>query len=166
VPGALHVEIELEEDARLRNRAGDLPSEAERHEGWRVLDVAGEVLVVAPEDTLGEVAEAMLGRDIGSAAVAEYGRLIGILTSRDVLRAFAGRVHASEARARAWMTADPVAVSADTTIETAVLLMRECNVHHLPVVDGERPVAMLGLRQAVRATGAALAATAHGKALR
>ncbi|MEX2613422.1 MAG: FAD-dependent oxidoreductase, partial [Gaiellaceae bacterium] len=46
-------------------------------------------LVVAPEDTLGEVAEKMSENDVGSALVAEYGRLIGILTSRDMLRALA-----------------------------------------------------------------------------
>ena len=51
-------------------------------------------------------------RDVGSALVLDYGRLIGIITARDLLRAFAGRVHASEARAREWMTAEPVAVAA------------------------------------------------------
>jgi CBS domain-containing protein len=50
---------------------------------------AGEVMAhsflsIAPEDTLGEVAERMAEADAGSALVAEYGRLTGILTSRDV----------------------------------------------------------------------------------
>ena len=109
-----------------------------------------EPLVVAPEDTLGEVAEAMRARDLGSALVTDYGRLIGILTSRDLLRAFAGRVHPSEARVREWMSAEPVAVSADTPIEAAVTTMTEYGFHHLPVVDGERPTGMVGLRQAAR----------------
>lgn len=69
-----------------------------------------EVLVVAPEDTLGEIAERMRERDVGSALVSDFGRLIGILTSRDLLRAFAGRAHASEARAREWMTSEPITV--------------------------------------------------------
>jgi len=92
-------------------------------------------LVVAPEHTLGDVAEKMRDRDIGSAAVADYGRLIGILTSRDLLRAFAARVHPSEARVREWMTAEPVAVSASTSIDGAVTLMNGHGIHHLPVVD-------------------------------
>ena len=46
--------------------------------------------------------------DLDSALVADYGRLIGIVTSRDLLRAFASRVHPSEARVREWMTAEPV----------------------------------------------------------
>jgi sulfide:quinone oxidoreductase len=157
----LAVEVELDDSARRTSSWSDLVGDDEPHEGRRVRDVAGDVLVVAPEDTLAEVAEAILARDLGSAVVAEYGRLIGILTARDLLRAFAGRVHSSDARARSWMTADPIAVSADTTIEAAVLLMQECGVHHLPVVDDERPVAMLGLRQAVRATGQVLRARAR-----
>jgi len=103
-----------------------------------------------PEDTLGEVAEKMRAGDVGSALVADYGRLIGILTSRDLLRAFAARVHPSEARVREWMTAEPVTVSAATPIEAAVTLMTEYGFHHLPVIDDERPTGMLGLRQAAR----------------
>jgi CBS domain-containing protein len=48
------------------------------------------------------------------------------------------------------MTAEPVTVSAATPIEAAVALMTEYGFHHLPVIDDERPVGMLGLRQAAR----------------
>ena len=117
----------------------------------RVGDVmSADPLVAAPEDTLGEVAERMRERDVGSVLVAEYGRLIGILTSRDMLRALAGRVHSSEARVRQWMTAEPIAVSAETTLEAAAILMTEHHIHHLPVVEGERPTGMVGMRDVVR----------------
>ena len=46
----------------------------------------------APEDTLGELAEHLAEADAGSALVLEFGRLTGILTSRDIVRAVAGRV--------------------------------------------------------------------------
>jgi sulfide:quinone oxidoreductase len=152
-PGAVAVEVELEGE-----RLGDLTAlrldvgrAAEGEEGATVADAMhSDQLVVAPEDTLGEVAEKMRARDVGSALVADYGRLIGVLTSRDLLRAFAGRVHPSEARVRGWMTAEPVAVSAATPIEVAVTLMTEYGLHRLPVVEDERPVGMLGLRQAAR----------------
>ncbi len=65
---------------------------------------AGEVMTgfvaAEPSDTLGEIAEKMREADAGSALVIDYGRLVGILTSRDVLRAVADRTHSSEARAR------------------------------------------------------------------
>lgn len=48
------------------------------------------------------------------------------------------------------MTGEPIAVSASTRVEVAVSLMNEHGVHQLPVVDGKRPVGMLGLRQAAR----------------
>jgi sulfide:quinone oxidoreductase len=110
-----------------------------------------EPLVVAPEDTLGEVAEKMSERDFASALVADYGRLIGVLTARDLLRAFAGRIHSSEARVREWMTAEPLSVPADATLDEAAFLMTEHGIHHLAVVEGERPIGMVGLRDVTRA---------------
>ena len=92
----------------------------------------------------------MRDRDAGSAAVAFRGELIGILTSRDLLRAFAARVQPNRAQVRDWMTSEPITVSASTRIEVAVSLMKEHGIHHLPVVDGKRPVGMLGFRQAAR----------------
>ncbi len=152
-PGAVPVEVELE-----RERIDALPAvrlevgrAAEGEDGPTAVDaMSTEPLVVAPEDTLGEVAEKMRERDLGSALVADYGRLIGILTSRDLLRAFAGRVHPSEARVREWMTAEPITVPAAAPLDAAVTLMTEYGFHHLPVVENERPVGMLGLRQAAR----------------
>jgi CBS domain-containing protein len=109
-----------------------------------------DLLLVEPEDTLGEVAEMMRATEPGPVFVCDYGRLIGVLTSRDLLRAFAGRVHPSEARVREWMTAEPVTVSEATPIAVAVTLMTEYGLHNLPVVDDERPVGIVQLRKAVR----------------
>ena len=151
--GAVPLEVELDA-ARMRGLAAlrlETASPVEGEAGVTVAQVMStDPLVVAPEDTLGEVAEKMRARDLGSALVADHGRLIGILTSRDLLGAFAGRVHPSEARVREWMTAEPVAVSAATPIEAAVTLMTEYGLHRLPVVDDERPTGILGLRQAAR----------------
>jgi CBS domain-containing protein len=48
------------------------------------------------------------------------------------------------------MTAEPVTVPGAMPIDAAVTIMTEYGFHHLPVVEGERPVGMLGLRQAAR----------------
>ena len=147
------VPVEVELNASTAELRRDRLLEAVLHDQLGGLDaptvgdvMAADALVVAPEDTLGEVAEKMHERDVGSALVAEYGRLIGILTSRDLLRALAGRVHSSEARVRQWMTAEPIAVSAKTTLQAAAIVMTEHNIHHLPVVEEERPVGMVGMR--------------------
>ena len=111
-----------------------------------------DVLSVAPEDTLGHSAERMVERGAGSAVVTDYGRLIGILTERDVLRAVAGRVHSSEATVREWMTPDPVTVSQDTTAEEAAQIMLERDFRHLPVVEGERAIGVVSIRDVARHT--------------
>jgi CBS domain-containing protein len=111
-----------------------------------------EVLSVAPEDTLGQAAEAMVERGVGSAVVSDFGRLIGILTERDLLRAVAGRVHSSEARVREWMTVDPVTASVSTGLEQASRTMLEQGFRHLPVVEDDRPVGIVSIRDVVEWT--------------
>ena len=108
--------------------------------------MAADVLAVAPEDTLGEAAEKMVARGVGSAVVTDFGRLIGILTERDLMRAMAGRVHSSEARVREWMTAEPVTASEDTTAEEAARIMLEQGFRHLPVVKDGRAIGIVSIR--------------------
>lgn len=108
-----------------------------------------ELLEVAPEDTLGQAAEAMVERGVGSAVVSDFGRLIGILTERDLLRAVAGRVHSSEARVREWMTQEPVTASVTTELEEAARTMLDQGFRHLPVVDDDRAIGIVSIRDVV-----------------
>ena len=111
-----------------------------------------DVLAVAPEDTLGEAAQKMVERGVGSAVVMDFGRLIGILTERDLLRAVAARTHSSEARVREWMTAEPMTATEDTSPEEAARTMLEHGFRHLPVVDGERELkGVVSIRDLARA---------------
>ena len=114
--------------------------------------MARAVVSVAPEDTLGEAAQKMADEGVGSAVVLDHGRLIGILTERDLLKAVAGRIHSSEARVREWMTEDPVTAPSDTSAEDAVRTMLEHGFRHLPVVEEGRMVGVVSLREVVRAT--------------
>lgn len=115
-----------------------------------------EPIEVAPEDTLGEVAERMSEANVGAVVVKDYGRLIGILTERDMLKAMAARVHTSEARVRQWMTEDPIVASLETDVEDAARTMLENGFRHLPVTDETgRVVGIASLRRVVAATQAA-----------
>ena len=111
-----------------------------------------DFIEVAPEDTLGEVAERMTLKNVGAVAVKDSGRLIGILTERDLLKAMAARVHSSEARVRQWMTVDPITTSADTDVEDAARVMLEHGFRHLPVLDDDgRVIGIVSLRRVVSA---------------
>jgi CBS domain-containing protein len=108
-----------------------------------------DVLAVAPEDTLGETAAKMVDRGVGAVVVRDFGRIIGVLTERDIMRAVAARTHSSDARVREWMTADPITATADTDVEEAGRTMLENGFRHLPVVDGEQAVGIVSIRDVV-----------------
>ncbi len=111
-----------------------------------------DVLAVAPEDTLGEAAERMTGEGVGSAVVLDGGRLIGILTERDVLRAAADRVHPSEARVREWMTADPIVADEETAAAESLETMMANGFRHLPIVEDGRVVGIVSIRDVLAAS--------------
>jgi sulfide:quinone oxidoreductase len=148
-PGAVPVEIELAK-AVLDGLSPPRPTPRDAGGDTVGAVMTPELLVVAPEQPLVEVAEQMRLRDVGAAVVVDDERLVGILTSRDLLRAFAAGITPGEARACEWMTAEPVAVTAATFVESALALMGEHGIHRVPVVEGDRPVGMLGFRQAAR----------------
>ena len=105
------------------------------------------IITVAPEDTLGEVAERMSAQNVGAVVVKDFGRLIGILTERDMLRAMAARVHTSDARVRSFMTADPVTAAPDMDLDEAAQVMLDNGFRHLPVVDGSTVLGVVSLRR-------------------
>ena len=112
-----------------------------------------DFIEVAPEDTLGEVAERMTAKNVGAVAVKDFGKLIGILTERDLLKAMAARVHSSEARVRQWMTGDPITAVAEMDVDEAARVMLEHGFRHLPVLDGDgQVIGVVSLRRVVSAT--------------
>jgi CBS domain-containing protein len=108
-----------------------------------------DLLTVVPEETLGEAAEKMTGRGVGAALVMEAGRLVGILTERDLLAAVAARIQTSEAPVREWMTEKPITVPEATSIERAASIMVTNGFRHLPIVDGEQTIGIISLRDVV-----------------
>jgi CBS domain-containing protein len=108
------------------------------------------LLTVAPEDTLGEAAAKMTEADVGAVVVSDFGRIIGILTERDIMRAVARRTHSSVTRVREWMTADPVTVAPSADAEEAARTMLDRGFRHLPVIEDGRPVGIISLRDFAR----------------
>lgn len=108
------------------------------------------LLLVQAGDTLADTAAQMRELELEAALVVEEKRLVGILTARDVLRAVAARVDAGNARVRHFMTVEPLTVSTGTSASAAVFLMTEYGVHHLPVMDADKPVGMITIGEATR----------------
>jgi CBS domain-containing protein len=107
------------------------------------------LLAVEPALPLTEVAQRMVSRDVGAALVVEGERLVGILTERDVLRAVAGGIR-DDTTVADWMTRDPETMEPDEPIRQAAVLMIHGGFRHMPILEGERPVGMLSIRDLMR----------------
>lgn len=105
-----------------------------------------EVVTTHPDATLGECLETMCERRIGAMPVLdENGRLIGILSERDVLRECARLVkekrpadEACSRRVRDAMTPNPITCRPDDPTQHVRGLMTHHRIRHVPVVDGGR----------------------------
>ena len=107
------------------------------------------LLTVEPGLGLKAVAERMVAKDVGAVLVIEHGRLVGILTERDILRAVAGGI-SDETLVSDWMTRDPETMDPDETTQTAAVLMIHGGFRHMPIVDGDEVVGMLSIRDLMR----------------
>jgi CBS domain-containing protein len=157
-PVASRVEVDVPLDRAAVVRLGTpVPNDAADVTAWAATrgTVASvmrtDVEVVRPGATLDAIAETMRRRGMGCTLVVDdEGELIGILTARDLLRAAAAGLRTSDAAAREWMTAAPISVGPETTLERAEETMAEHHIHRLPVVTGGEIVGLVGLRDVTR----------------
>jgi CBS domain-containing protein len=108
-----------------------------------------ELLTVEPTLPITEVAKRMVSKDVGAVLVFEEGRLSGILTERDVLRAVADGLD-DTTLVRDRMTANPETLDADDTTEHAAVLMIHGGFRHLPVIEQGEVVGVLSIRDLMR----------------
>jgi acetoin utilization protein AcuB len=110
-------------------------------------------LTVAPSTPFSKVQELMLRRRIRHLPVVEEGRLVGIITDRDVRTVQPSPATSLATRemhylfdrltVRAVMTRPVLTVTAHEPLAEAVRLMLENRIGGLPVIDGERLVGIL-----------------------
>jgi CBS domain-containing protein len=107
---------------------------------------------VRPSTTVGEAISLMAQNRIGSALVMEGGKLIGIFTERDTVRAISQSHDAPDHEISSWMTRDPKTVSPDVEVDTALRTMLDNGFRHLPVVEGGEVIGMVSMRDLAELT--------------
>jgi CBS domain-containing protein len=105
-----------------------------------------ELVTVSLSTSVAEAATVMATNKVGAALVMDGERLAGIFTERDILGALAVHFDAAGDLVSNWMTADPTTLSADAQAHDALDLMLKRGFRHVPVVDGERVVGIVSMR--------------------
>jgi CBS domain-containing protein len=131
----------------------------------RVCDtMTREVQVAHAEDTIARAAELMVALDAGALPVCENGRLVGMITDRDIaVRAVAAR-KSPDTRIREVMSGDVKTCFEDEDLAAVAREMGDVQLRRLPVVDrGKRLVGIVSIGDVAavcpdRAAGGALSA--------
>jgi len=119
---------------------------------------------VKPTDSLASLIASLRDEESSAVVVDDSGRLVGFVTMKDILRLFGPERRHSivglsllkryslhrATRVRDIMVTRPITVGADEGLGDAIRLMLESGKHHLPVVDGERVVGLLEVKDILR----------------
>jgi CBS domain-containing protein len=113
--------------------------------------VEGQTPITAPKSaTIVEAARLMRLHSVGSIMVVDGTRLIGIFTERDALfRVLAGGRDPGATRLVDVMTPQPQTIHPDEPFLRALRMMHEGKFRHMPVVEFDRPLGMVSVRDAL-----------------
>ena len=117
---------------------------------------------VGPDDVIAQAATLMKQEDCGAIPVVRDGKLIGIVTDRDIaIRVVAEGRDAKTTKVSEMMSADPITIAPDADIAEAASLMATSQIRRLPVVEngqllGIIVTAQLARREKTSETGEAI----------
>ncbi len=110
-------------------------------------------ITVRKDESVQKAAKIMFDNRVGSVLVVDSdGKLVGIVTERDLVYLIARGIEFLASRYPVWeiMSEDPVTVGPDTSIQEAMEKMKELKIRHLPVVDDEgRPLGVISMRDII-----------------
>ncbi|WP_218008637.1 putative nucleotidyltransferase substrate binding domain-containing protein [Hydrogenophaga flava] len=102
-----------------------------------------EPVTLSPQTSIREAALVMSDRRVSSVLIVEQGLLFGLITDRDLRnRVIAAGLDTSRPIADI-ATLAPMSIDVHSPAFDALLLMARHNIHHVPVLDGQRIVGMI-----------------------
>lgn len=118
--------------------------------GYKVVDAMTiNPISVNADITLLECTKIMSEKHIGTVVVKDW-NLLGILTEQDIVRkAVAKGVNINE-KVRGFMETKLITISPDADIYDAIIKMRDSNIRHLPVIEGNNMVGLLTIKDILK----------------
>ncbi len=112
-----------------------------------------DIQYCTPLDNVFEVAVIMKDYDVGAVPIVEEGKVLGIITDRDIAIRGVASKHPGSTKVTDIMSTSLVTVSPHTSVSEAADLMASKQIRRLPVVEDGRLVGMVSLGDlAVRQT--------------
>lgn len=112
---------------------------------------SGEVIGVEPGRSVRAAAEVMWDRNVGSVVVQREGKLAGILTERDVLKAIATSIDPDSTPVEQLMTTDVATVTPHWDVYEAAAEMSARRIRHLVLQSDGQVVGVLSMRDVLLA---------------
>jgi CBS domain-containing protein len=118
-----------------------------------ILKVKGNILyTVTPDTPMQQAVHTMVDKDIGSLVVMESGKLVGMLTFREVMKA----VHANNGSVgsgsvRKHMDDHPITITPDTDINEVRRSMLERHARYVPVVEAKTLLGVMSFYDVAKA---------------
>jgi CBS domain-containing protein len=118
-----------------------------------ILKVKGNILyTVTPDTPMQQAVHTMVDKDIGSLVVMESGKLVGMLTFREVMKA----VHANNGSVgsgsvRKHMDDRPITITPDTDINEVRRSMLERHARYVPVVEAKTLLGVMSFYDVAKA---------------
>lgn len=112
----------------------------------------GTLYTVTPDTLIASAINTMAEKDIGSLVVMEHGKLVGMLTFREIIMTLhrqGGSV--GSATIRSVMVADPASCTPDTDVNEVRRLMIETHSRYMPVQEGNTLLGVISFYDVARA---------------
>lgn len=110
-----------------------------------------DVVSVDPNSTVYDAIKKMSENNIGSVAVVDDGKLVGIFTERHYARRVFLKGKASpDTPIIEVMSRNPICVIPEQTVEQCMAVMTENAVRHLPVIDNDQMIGMISIGDLVK----------------
>jgi CBS domain-containing protein len=114
-------------------------------------DKGQDVATVGRTDTVNQLVSTLGDRNIGAAVVTEDGRLVGIVSERDVVRRLRERgADLLSATVAEIMTADVYTCTPEDTVDHLAEVMTERRIRHVPVLQDGALVGIVSIGDVVK----------------
>jgi len=111
-----------------------------------------EIITIGPEQSLQDMVELLVRHNIGALPVLdEHGKLIGIISERDVIRHIAKSGSLGNTAVHTIMTRNVVVGVPQDDIISVANTMTERRFRHLPIVEGDRLIGIISIGDILKA---------------